>query len=300
MPDPPTAHGERLRDRLAGYAQRVERPASLLPSAAVAAAVAVTGRVALRIAGNVPFEPVILPAIIDQSVAALAVVAVTAALGVAAVAVERPLSTVGFLFVAAFGFLGALAPAAVLPATVAVPLGGAVALGGLFERPVTAASARRVATAGLAVAAVAVALGSAIGLLPGGLHTAGVGATLAALVLVGVAAEPDATTVAAALLVAGAVIVAGVLAPFVTGATLLVGFAITGVSLPVVAVGVAGGALAIIKGGRRRDHLLAVGGWLCVCAGIPATPERAATFLLGVALVVGRDALATPSQGVWR
>lgn len=276
------------------------QPATLLRPAAVVAAVAVAGRTALRIAGNIPFEPVVLPAVIDQSVAALTLLAVTAALGIAAIAVSRPLSTVGFLFVAVFGALGAAAPAAALPALVGVSLGGAIALGDLLEWPATATTARRVFTVGLAVGGVAVSLSSALGLVAGSLHTAGIGATLVALTLVGIDADPDATTVAGGVAVAVLLLAAGVLAPFATGATLLVGFAVTGISLPVVAVGIAGGSLALIEGIRRHEPLLAAGGGLCVCAGIPATPERAATLLLGVALVVGRDALATPTQGVGR
>jgi hypothetical protein len=215
-----------------------------------------------------------------------------AAVGVA-VATDRPTVGVGLLFVAAFTLVGAVTSAAGLPAVVAVALGGGLALVGAVGRPSARADYRRAATVGLAAIGIALSLGGSVGVGFDGSHTLGVAASLAAVGLVGVAVDPYWQSLAVGAVAGIGLLVAGIVAPFITGATLLVALAVTGVSASVVAVAVAGATTAIASGIRRRALLPVAGGSLCLCAGVPSTPERAAALVVGLTLVLCRVELST-------
>lgn len=271
------------------------------------AASAVVLRTALKIVGNLPFEPVAVPNPVAWLVASLTPVAVALATGLVAVRATRPGMGVGLLFVAAFGPIAALTPAARLPASVAIALGGALALGaatglsdvdfellGDGKRSLWSSLQSRASTAAalLGAAGIGLSLSSGVGVAPMFTRPVGTVAIFGALGAAGLATQPDRRTVGIGLVTAALVVAAAVVAPFATGATLLVAFAVAGVPVPVVALGIGGAVVAVASGIRTRDRWQVAGGFCCLAAGIPVTPERAAAVVLGLVLLLGRDELA--------
>ncbi|WP_254546345.1 phosphate ABC transporter permease [Halomarina pelagica] len=236
----------------------------------------------LRVARNAPTT---LPPVVADAYPS---VALAAALGPAAAAVLLGALTddvrerVGLAFVGVFGPAGAFVPAAWLPAAGAVVGGTALAVYARRRR----LGARRFAVAALVVVAMAASLAGAAGVASVTLRP--LGSTLA-LLGVGLApafvrsAWPDWTVGALAALLA---LKAGLSAPFATGAVVLVGGAVVGTPLPVVALAVGGAVATAAAALRRRAPEAAVGVALLAVAGVPATLPRALAVCVGVDLLV--------------
>lgn len=264
----------------------------IIAGAGVLALATVAVGTGLRILGNLPFEPVALPAVIETGVRAGTPLVV--ALATVAVALGTDGSTrVGLLFVGVFGLLAALVSGASVAAMVGVTLGGWVALGGRVVpgggmapggwggRPL--GDPRSVTVAALFAGGVTASLSSAVGMGPRGFGTL--------LTLAGIAALPalvdrDWRDVTVGALAVVAVLGAAVTSPYVAGATLLVGFAITGVPLLVVALAVGGCATTVSAGVRAREAVRVAGAALCLLAGVPVTVPRATALLLGATLLL--------------
>lgn len=268
------------------------------------AASAVVFRTTLRIVGNLPFEPVAVPNPVTWIVASLTPAVVALATGLLAVRTTRPGISVGLLFVAAFGVIASVTPAARLPASVAIAVGGALALStatglsdvgfellGDGERSLRPQSRASVVAALLATVGIGLSLSSGVGVVPTLTRPIGTVATLGGLGAAGLATRPDRWSIAAGLGAATLLLAAAIVAPFVTGATLLVAFAVASIPVPVVALGIAGAVVAVVSGIRTRDRWWIAGGLCCLAAGAPVTPERAAALVVGLVLLLGRDEL---------
>jgi hypothetical protein len=259
--------------------------------AAGGALLATTAVTALRVLHNVPFDPLALGAGTLRGVALLAAFAVAVALGVVSLDHDAATVRVGCLFAAAFGVLGTVADGAALPATVAVPAGGALALAGALGVPETYRELRVRALTAVILAAVALSLGATTGVLPAGLREAGSVAALAALSLLVVRVRADRVALAVGGLAAAAVLWATASAPYVAGSALLVGFGVVGGPHLLVATAAGGVAAATVAGLRQGDRALAAGAFLLGAVGVPASPTAATAVVLGALLVVADDAL---------
>jgi len=280
--------------------------------AALAASAVAVGTVlavaAVRIALNA--------GVVGEIGAPLAPVAETAALvGPAAAALVCGIGAptvrerVGLIAVGVFGLLAAAVPAALVPAIGAVVGGGIVALSARLGRPFRTDRSGRVgrddradrsngrtwtpALAALAVGALlggaALALAVGVGLLPAGARGPGSVLALCGLAATPVLVHPRPSRrawVVGALCGAGALL-AGTLAPFVAGAVALVAWAAVDVSLPVIAVAVAGLLAAIVAGLHRRDAPTVIGGVLLLGTGVPATLPRGIAAVLALWLLAG-------------
>jgi hypothetical protein len=193
---------------------------------------------------------------------------------------------IGLAFVAAFGLIAILSPAAAVPAAVAVVGGGTLAAVARWR----AVSARRLnwrlAPVVAILAGIGLTLGSAIGLAPAVVRPVG-----AHLSLLGAAATPALVghgnrDWALGGAVAGALVAVGLFAPFLTGAVALVGGGIVAVSLPVMAAGLCGLVTTASAGIRLRRPAAILGATLLVVAGVPATLPRALAAVLGVIVLV--------------
>lgn len=267
---------------------------SVIAATAVAAAVSVMAETVLTIAGNLPFEPMAGASLLGTVFSVTTPLALAAAAGALAVAVETPSVRVGLLFTAAFVIVGSISPAAGLPAILAVGTGGALSLLGTLNREPNADSYRRIATVGSAIIGIALSLGGTVGLQASGTHTVGVGATLVAIGLLGLELPVDRPSLLVGIVAALGLVGVAISAPFATGATLLVGFAIAHIPVVVVAIALAGVSAALASGLRERAVLPVAGCVLCLFSGIPTTPESAAGLVIGLTVVLSRDALATP------
>ena len=258
--------------------------------AAAGALLATAAVTALRVLHNVPFDPLAVGAGTLRGVALLAAFAVALALAAVALDHEAASVRVGCLFAAAFGALGTAGDGAALPATVAIPTGGALALAGALGVPSSYREARVRGLAAAFVAAVALSLGSTTGVLPVGLREVGSVAALAALSLLVVRVRGDRVALGAGVGAFVAVVGATTAAPYVAGSALLVGFGVVGGPHLLVATAAGGVAAATVAGVRRCDLALAAGALLLGAVGVPATPTAAATVVLGSLLVVADDA----------
>lgn len=266
---------------------------SVVAGAAVVAASAVLAQTLLTITGNLPFEPLAWPAIVDGAISVITPLSLAVAAGVIAFTVDDSVTKVGLLFIAAFALLGSVSPATGLPAILGTIAGGTVALLGASTQP--AVSYRRVPLVGSALLGMAISLCGQVGLTPDGTHSIGVGATLLAVALLAVEMPVDRLSGSVGLLVAGGLLTASVSAPFAAGATLLVGFSITNQPVLVVTVAVAGGVAALVSGVRSRAVLPVAGCTLCLFAGVPTTPTDGAALVVGLTLVLCRDAVGEVS-----
>ncbi|WP_144926530.1 hypothetical protein [Halorubrum salsamenti] len=279
-------YGHPVVDRL-----RTEQ-SSVVVGAAVVAAVSVLGQTGLTIAGNLPFDPMSGLSLLDGLFSIITPLSLFAAAGAIAFTVNNSLVKVGLLFTAAFVILGSISPAAGLPAVLGVIIGGTVSLFGAVQREVTAGSHRQVPLVGSAILGITVSLGGTVGVAPGGAQAVGVGATLVAIALLGLEMPVDRPSVSVGLIAAVGVLSVGTWAPFVTGATLLVGFSITNIPVLVVAVAVLGGVTALTSAVRNRVPLPVAGCVLCLFSGIPTTPASAAALVIGLTSIMCREALA--------
>lgn len=263
------------------------------PTTALAGGVlaVVAATVALRVANNLPGP---MPSDLALAHAWLATVgpsAVAVLCVLVGVTRRETHPRVGLVLAGVFGLLGLHVPAASLPAVVAVAAGTGLAVAGRVQgRGWT----RPAAVAAVVWVGLALALASATGLLSGARPAA------STVALVGVALLPVAVgsprwAWAVGLATAAGVLWVGSVLPFVTGAVVLVGFAVVGA--PLVAVAAAtGGGVAGLGGAVAGSTGAATGRWpavvavgLLLAAGVPATIPRALAAGVGIALLVGGE-----------
>jgi len=261
----------------------VDSERAALWAGVVALAVAAAG-FAVTIAHNAPFDPLAVPAVVIDALAGGTPLVLGAALFAVALTETEPTRRVGLLFAGVFGPFATLSAAATLPAVAGVIGGGALALIGSLDRPSTYREGRRAAVVVGFVAAVALSLTAATGLLDGGM-TVGAGLALVATAALALLVRIDWLAALAGLVAATGLVAAAVTVPYLTGTVLLVGFGVVAVPHLLVALALGGGIAAAAAGLRRGTPLLAVGASLVVLAGVPATLPRAMGVLLGVALV---------------
>jgi len=253
-------------------------------SVAVAAtgivAVALAVRFVASVAVNAPGGPSAVPTgLLDVGVTGLA--------GLAAVAVgtseDDALAGIGPLFVGVFGLLAAFVDSVAVPAAVAVVAGTAVLALAVHEDLSTA----RALAAALLVAALGVSLAGGLG--PASLRPAGSTLSLLAVATTPVFAATDARALAGGAVALGVVLAFGLARPFVTGAVTLVGGGVVGVSLPVVALAVAGAVTTASAALRTRRWTLFAGVALLALAGVPAELSRAVPFALGIVALLALE-----------
>lgn len=249
------------------------RPADRSVAAATGiVAVALAVRFVAAVAVNAPGQPSAVPTgLLDAGVTGLA--------GLAAVAVgaseDDALVGIGPLFVGVFGLLAAFVDSVAVPAAVAVVAGTAVLALAVREDLSTA----RTLAAALLVAALGVSLAGGLG--PASLRPAGSMLSLLAVATTPVFAATDARALSGGAVAFGVVLAFGLARPFVTGAVTLVGGGVVGVSLPVVALAVAGAVTTASAALRTRRWPLLAGVALLALAGVPAELSRAVPFALG-------------------
>ncbi|AQL43984.1 hypothetical protein BV210_15310 [Halorientalis sp. IM1011] len=247
---------------------------------------------AVTIAHNAPFDPLAVPAVVLDAFAVGTPLVLGATLFAVALTETEPTRRVGLLFAGVFGPLATLSSAATLPAVAGVIGGGALALTGSLDRPTTYREGRHAAVVVGFVAAVALSLSAATGLLGTGM-TVGAGLALVATGAIALLVEIDRLAALTGLTTAAGLVAVAVTVPYLTGTVLLVGFGVVAVPHLLVAFALGGGEAAAVAGLRRGTPLLTVGALLVVLAGVPATLPRAMGVLLGVALVTRATAEQT-------
>ncbi|WP_157884792.1 phosphate ABC transporter permease [Halorubrum aethiopicum] len=248
------------------------------------AAVAVAVATALRVAYNVPFDPVALPARTVPAADAVAGLVTGAALAALALASARPVVRIGLLFSGVFGVLATVSDAAAVTAAVAVPGGVAVAFAGALGRPTTYPELRRRALALAFPVAAGVSLAATTWGLGTGARATGSAAFLLSVTLLVGRADGDRVALAAGAAGLLCVVAASAAAPYVTGSALLAGFGVVGSPHLLVATAAAGGLAALVAGVHDGDGTLALGAGTLLAAGVPATPSAALAACLGAAL----------------
>ncbi|MFC7045731.1 phosphate ABC transporter permease [Halobacteriaceae archaeon GCM10025711] len=225
----------------------------------------------VRLGVNAPVEtPAFLVAAYDPvSVAALGGPALAAAaLGVASTdAVEQ----VGLLFAGVFGLLALVAPPVVVPAAGAVVGGGLLATSSHLPRDYAWHAVRRWLVAVALLAGVAISLAGTMGVDPTLTRPLGSRVALLAVAVSPVFVRSDWRAWAVGGVGAAVVAVVGLTYPFVLGAFTLVGGAVLGASLPLLALAMAGGVTVVASGVLQRDVDVLLAGGLLVVAGVPAT-----------------------------
>lgn len=281
-----------LRDRRPHwYLTQLRNQRVLVAATLMIAALAVTGQTVTTIAGNLPFDPVGGLAAFSTTFSLLVPLTVSAAAIATGAATNNPTVRIGLLFVAAFTIVGSVSSATVLPAALGISVGGAVSLYGGLTHTVTVVSVRKLLLAGSAMLGTTISLGGTVGIVPGDSHIVGVGATVAAIALLGIEMPVDHRSLVGGSIAAVGVVWGSIAAPFATGATLLVGFGITQLSVLIVALAIGGAVAALLSGIQNGVVIPVAGCGLCLFAGIPATPASAAALLVGVTAVIHRTAL---------
>ena len=276
------------RSRAPGSLATLASRGSGLRLAVVAALGAVLPITLARFALNAPVA-LPLPNVAGSvdALVALATIGPAVAAVVVGLSQEDVLLRVGLLSAGVFAALPVVDAAATLPAAGALVLGGAFVLRPLGR---SSSASRATPTASLVLLALAAGLAgsllAATGTDPVGVRTLGGVAVAAGLAGLPLLVRPvDRRAWVAGAAVAATVFAAGVAAPFVTGAAVLVVWGAVGVPLGLLALG-AGGAATIVADAALSGRLLpATGGLLLLSAGVPASVQRAVAFVLGVSLV---------------
>lgn len=293
---------------------RLDAPVDGRTAAGVVAVVPVVGVTLYRVAHNAPgtLPPVAADlaalarpaAVLGPALAALVLA------GVAATAAER----VGLALAGGFGALTLAPPAAWHPAAAGLVAGGGLAVGGRLWR--SGCRDRRlgrlVPAAGTApatalVVAVAVSLAAAAGVASPTLRPLGTGLALVGVVLTPLATGLDRIGLAAGAVAAGVTVGLASTLPYVAGAVFLVGGAVVGAPLALVAFAVGGGVAGVVGAARsggagqtdgcgRTGTPAAFGAALLLAAGVPGSLPRALAAVVGVALLVGVGR-ARPASG---
>lgn len=235
----------------------------------------------VNLPGNEPdallaaYDPVALLATLGPALAALAV-------GVTA---ERLWVQVGLVAASVFGAFAAVADAAYLPAIGALLAASAFVAVAARPGALDWSTVRRwLPVAGVATGAW-LSLSASLGADPSLVRPLGSNVALLAVALSPVAVRAPRRAWLVGAVAGGAVFGAGLAAPFVMGAAVLVAGGVVGASLPVIAAAAAGGVATAATGAFRGQFDVVAGGLLLVTAGVPATTPRALAVVVGLALL---------------
>lgn len=207
---------------------------------------------------------------------------------------DDDLAAVGLAFLSVFGLFAAVAPAARIPAGVAVLCGGGLAVGRRLVARGESVARWRLLPALAVLAGVGLSLAAGFGVAPAARPA---GATLAMLGAAGTPAllAHGSGDWALGGLVAGLLVAAGLSAPFLTAAVALVGGGVVATNLLVMAVGLCGLVTAASAAARSGRWAACCGVALLLVAGVPATLPRAVAAVVGLVLLVSAH---RPSPGV--
>lgn len=269
--------------------ERLEDQSAPSPSVAVAALLlsVVGGRLALSAANNAPGSLSPGLAASHDLVANAGPTAVAGLVMALAVAHRDRWVRVGLAVAGVFGLLGLHVTTAALPAAAGVVAGVLVVVVGGSD---TGRSARTLAVGATIWLGLAASLSTATGVVDPSLRPVASLVALAGVAALPLVRQPGMPGWVAGGATAALVVWLGAVAPFVTGAVVLVGFGVVGAPLLAVAVA-AGGGVATLGGtlsGRRWQAALGVG--LLVLAGVPATIPDAHAAGAGLALLLGGEA----------
>ncbi|MFB6132831.1 MAG: hypothetical protein ABEJ44_05435 [Halanaeroarchaeum sp.] len=240
----------------------------------------------VRVGANAPFGPRLPYATLYDPILTLAVIGPATAAIVLGVTTPDDVRQVALTFVGVFGLLSAVSSQAVVPASIAIVVGTALVLYTHARRPLSPDDVAETLVGVVFVGGVALSMASGLGLEPA--STRPLGSTVGLLAMAGapVFVEWRWRTVLVGVLAGVAMFAFGLAAPFVTGAASLVGGAIVGSSLPVLALAVVGGGTVVATGVDRRSLETVTGGLLVLTAGIPATVPRGLALLVGLAVLL--------------
>lgn len=222
------------------------------------------------------YDAVALAALVVPSLAAVAIGATSA----------RSLVRVGMVFTGVFGLLVAVSPSATVPAAGAVTGGGLMAVAALLPREPTRESIKRWVVAGALAGGLVVSLAGSLGVAPAVTRPLGTRVGLLGVALSPVLVDADWRAWSAGVVGGGAVAAAGMVVPFVLGAVTLVGGAILGASLPLVALAAIGGVTLVAAGLVYREFDVSLAGALVATAGVPASLPRAVTLVVGLVVLL--------------
>lgn len=256
--------------------------------------VAATGSIVmmaiLRIGINAPLH---LPAIAQSGYhivagAALAVPAI-AALGIGLTGDDLT-ELIGLVTVGVFGLLAVGISPSRVPALGAIVGGGVVAvlarLRSMESNGWSWDTGRRgLVVGGLLVGAV-VSIGSTTGVLPPPSRTWGSALSMAGLTATPMLLEPAGREWVVGGIAFVAVLVAGVVAPYVMGAIVLVAGAVVGIPLLLIALGIGGGVTTIARAAARGRLFPLLGASCLLAAGVPTTTPRLIAFVLGLFFLI--------------
>lgn len=206
---------------------------------------------------------------------------------VLAIATDQDGIRFGLLAVGVFGLLGGYVEGAAMAAIGAIVGGGAVAIGSHLVVRREWRMDRTVGVAAMLLVATGVSLAATSGVDPATLRPIGSTVALLGLGATPLLVRPRLPEVGIGAAVFAGVIVLGTAAPYVTGGVVLVGGAVVGASLPVIALGVAGTLLATAATLRTREYARALGALTLLAAGVPATIPRALGIVVGLMLLAG-------------
>lgn len=285
MTDGPTA---RVTSGVARSLPRL-RPARIRRSAGLLALAGIGIALAVRLAVNAPGEPSAVVAAASEAVRSIALVGTAVAALALGVATDGVPARVGLLFAGVFGLLSGISSAAFPPAAGATVAAATLVAVARLPRERTWAAVRQWLVAGALVGGIAFSLAGSTGVAPVTARPLG-----SKLALVGIGASPvfvrlDWRSWAAGLLAASLLAWFGVQAPFVLGSLALVGGAVVGASLPLLALGAGGGAATTAAGALSGRLDAALGGALLLTAGVPGTLPRALAVVVGVALLTATE-----------
>lgn len=240
----------------------------------------------VRIGANAPFVPRLPYGSLYDPVVTLAVIGPAIAAILLGLTTTDDIRQVALTFVGVFGLLSVVSGQAVWPASIAVVVGTGLVVLTNAKRPVSPDETAETLVGVVFVGGVALSMAGGLGLEPA--TTRPLGSTVGLLAIAGapVFVEWRWRTVFVGVLAGVAVFAFGLAAPFVTGAASLVGGAIVGSSLPVLALAVVGGVTVVATGVDRRSLATVTGGLLVLTAGIPATVPRSLALLVGLALLL--------------
>lgn len=259
--------------------------------AGLLAVIPTVGILLVRIGANAPFGPRLPYGAIYDPMLTLAILGPAAGAILLSVTTPDDVRQVALAFVGVFGLLRIVSTQAVWPASVAIAVGTGLLVLAHARRPLSADEFAETLVGVVFVGAVALSMAGGLGIEPA--TTRPLGSTVGLLAIAGtpVFVEWRWRTIFVGVLAGVAVFAFGLAAPFVTGAASLVGGAILGSSLPVLALAVIGGVTVVATGVDRRSLETAMAGLLVLTAGIPATVPRGLALLVGLALL-----LRTPSN----
>lgn len=283
-----------------GVSDEVDDRSRAITMLGIAAAASVAAMLGLRIALNSPLG---VPTAVARSyavfeTASLVVPAMTAlVLGVLAVDLREQ---IGLVSIGVFGMLAVASPTVEASAAGVIVAGGAIVAASRIGRPRDWKTVRRAVIVAAILASIAVTIGTTIGPLSTPLRSTGTVLALSGMAIspVLLATSPDRVAWIGGGLVMAGVISVGATAPFIAGAVALVGGAIVGAPLLLVALGVGGASVTILGALANEQPYQAIGGMLLLTGGVPATVPRALAVTLGIVFLLGGPTVEQPSTTV--